>query len=323
MTTEERYIARILISNRLLKANGDGFQQLFWAVMRAKHGQEFVTVRPQGSLGDGGNYGYLPAEGHYFQVYGPIDPSDKITVATSKLAKDFDKLIQSWEQTSSIQRYSFVFNDKYQGTFAAIAQSLADIEKNHPTITCRPLTTGNLEDIFLSLPASEMINVVGMLPDPSRIVSIDYGVLRDVISHIMDSPTSSVATRWGDLPELEEKILLNDLCSRWGDLVRAGARQSGRVDDYFRKNSRFHKQQLRDHLVGVYQLARDAWRDNPAKPQGIEPADFVFHRFREELLPAASTHSVETAVDVLIGYYFEACDVFDPHSDKESPSASP
>ena len=323
MTIEERYIARILIVIRLLKANGDGFQQLFWAVMRAKHGQEFVAIRPQGSLGDGGNDGFLPAEGHYYQVYGPIDPSAKITVATSKLAVDFDNLINSWEQTKPIRSYSFVFNDKYQGTFPAIAQSLAAIEKKHPTIKCLPLTTGNLEDLFLSLPASEIVNIVGMFPDPSRIVSIDYGILREVISHIMDSPTSSAATRWGDLPELEEKIRLNDLCSRWSDLIRAGARQSGRVDDYFKKNSQFLKQQLRDHLVGVYQLARDAWRDIVAKPQDIEAADFVFLRFREELLPANSTHSVEAAVDVLIGYYFEACDVFDPHSGKESPSASP
>lgn len=323
MTTEERYIARILIANRLLKANGDGFQQLFWAVMRAKHGQEFVPVRPQGSLGDGGNDGYLPVEGHYYQVYGPVDPGDKITVAASKLAVDFDKLIKSWGQSNSIRSYSFVFNDKYQGTFATIAQSLAAIENNHPTITCRPLTTGNLEDLFLSLPASEIVNIVGMFPDSSRIISIDYGILREVIAHIMDSPTSSAATRFGELPELEEKIRLNDLCSRWSDLIRAGARNSGRVDDYFKKNSQFLKQQLRDHLVGVYQLARDTWRDIPEKPQAIEPADFVFHRFREELLPANSTLSVEAAVDVLIGYYFEACDVFDPHSGKESPSASP
>ena len=323
MTTEERYIARILIVNRLLKANGDGFQQLFWAVMHAKHGQAFVAVRPQGRLGDGGNDGYLPAEGHYYQVYGPIAPEDKETTAASKLAADFKKLVESWDQVKPIRSYSFVFNDKYQATFSKIVQALAAIEKDHPNISCRPLTTADMEDLFLSLPMSEMNGIIGMLPDPSRIVSIDYGILREVISHIMGSPSSSAATRWGDLPELEEKIRLNDLCSRWSDLIKNAARQSGRVDDYFKKNSRFDKQQLRDHLVGVYQHARDSWRDNPAIPQGIEPADFVFHRFREELLPEKSTHSVETAVDVLIGYYFEACDVFDPHSGKESPSASP
>lgn len=286
MTNDERYIARILIANRLLKANGDGFQQLFWEVMRAKHGQEFETIRPQGSFGDGGNDGYLPAEGHYFQVYGPIAPDEKETTAASKLAADFKKLVESWNHVKPIRSYSFVFNDKYQGTFTKIAQALAAIENDHPGISCRSLTTADLEDLFLTLPMSKMDGIIGMPPDPSRIVSIDYGILREVISHIMDSPTSSAATRWGDLPELEEKIRLNDLCSRWSDLIRAGARQSGRVDDDFRKNSQFLKQQLRDHIVRVYQLARDAWRDNPKKLQDIEPADFVFHSFRQELLPA-------------------------------------
>ncbi len=34
------------------------------------------------------------------------------------------------------------------------------------------------------------------------------------------------------------------------------------------------------------------------------------------------TVAAEAAVEIIIGYYFEACDVFDPHADKDSPNAS-
>ena len=324
MTQDERLIARLHFVNRLLKANSQSFQQLFWAVMRAKHNQEFVEVRPQGSLGDGGNDGYLPADGHYFQVYGPVDPEDKVTVAADKLADDFDKLKATWSATTSIRAYSFVFNDKYEGTFLKIAQALGAIEKANPSVTCRPFTAGHLEDAFLSLPVDRIQNILGMvLPDPAKIVRVDYGVLKEVIAHIMTSPSNSVLTRFGELPELGEKIKLNNLCSAWGDLIRNRARQSGHVDTYFAKNSTFTKQALRDHLVELYQRVRDAGRALTTIPSGINREDLIFDDFRRAVLPDNATVAMQDAVEILIGYYFEACDIFDPHAEKGLPNASP
>jgi len=322
MTKDERLLARILFANRLLKATNQAFQQLFWAVKGARHGQEFVKVRPQGRKGDGGNDGYLPADGHYFQLYGPIDPNEKVAVAVKKLAEDFDKLKASWDHTNKILAYTFAYNDKYEGTFPDIAKALEEIGKANQGVTCRVFTASHLEDEFLSLPPGKLDEIIGLLPDPTRIVQIDYSVLRDVVAHIMNSPSKAVTTRFGDLPELGEKIRLNNLCSAWGDVIRKGARQSGHVDNYFSKNSNFLKQALRDHLVEIYQRVRDAGRALQTIPDGINREDLIFDDFRRALLPGNATISAEAAVEILIGYYFEACDIFDPHADKESPSAS-
>lgn len=94
------------------------------------------------------------------------------------------------------------------------------------------------------------------------------------------------------------------------------------MDNYFSKNSMFAKQALRDHLVQLYQQVRDAGRALPAVPAGISREDLIFDDFRLSLLPANATVAGEAAVEILIGYYFEACDVFDPHADKDSPNAS-
>ena len=217
MTRDELLIARVLFINRLLRANNQAFQQLFWTVMRARHNQDFVEIRPQGRLGDGGNDGFLPADGHYFQVYGPVDPKEKVTEAAEKLASDFEKLKNSWHPTTPIQAYSFVFNDKYEGTFKEIALALGEIEKTNPSVKCRPFTAGHLEDVFVSLPEERVHGVLGtILPDPARIIRVDYGVLKEVVTHIMQSPSKAVTTRFGDLPELGEKIRLNNLCSALG-----------------------------------------------------------------------------------------------------------
>ncbi len=324
LSQEERLVARIMFVNRVLKANGQAFQQLFGAVMQAKHGQAFVEVRPQGTKGDEGNDGFLPADGHYFQVYGPIDPREKVQAAARKLTIDFKKLKAGWSQTTPIRGYSFVFNDKYEGTFSDIVKALEAIGKKNAGVKCSLFTAGHLESEFMSLSPEGIHAVLGaIIPDPSRMIKVDYGVLKEVIAHIMNSPATGSPTRFGDLPDLSEKIRLNHLCGAWADLVRKGARHAGHIEAYFAKNSTFMKQALRDHLVKVYSAVRDAFKKPSKEMVGLSIEDLVFDDFRIHLLPKNATRSVEDAVEIIIGFYFEACDVFDPNADKGTPSASP
>jgi hypothetical protein len=204
-----------------------------------------------------------------------------------------------------------------------IAQALGEIEKANPTVTCRPFTAAHLEDTSLSLAPDQIPRVLGMLlPDPAKIIRLDYGVLKEVIIYIMNSPSRAAPTRFGDLPELSEKIQLNSLCKAWGDLIRNGARQSGHVTNYFSKNSTFMKQALRDHLVEHYERVRDAKPSPSALSEGISREDLVFDDFRQALLPVNASFAEELAVATLIGYYFETCDVFDQRADKGTPNAS-
>ena len=77
-TKEERFIARILFVNRILKANNQVYQQLFWAVMTAKHGQSFIAVRPWEGLVTAETMWLLPGDGTIiFRYMGWIDPIKK------------------------------------------------------------------------------------------------------------------------------------------------------------------------------------------------------------------------------------------------------
>ena len=315
---QEKFLARIMFVNQVLKANNVVFQQLFWSVMRAKHGGRFVPIRPQGAKGDGGNDGYLPADGHYFQVYGPVDPEKKREYAAEKVTEDFEKLKKSWGQSTEIRAYSFVINDKYEGVFAEVGKALSEIEKANPGVVCRPYTTGQLEDDFLGLSTESIQSILGgILPNPSGIVRVEYSQLREAIEHIMGAPADSVSTRFGPLPSLDEKIALNNLCGAWADLVRKGARLAGHVDNYFSKSSNFMKQALRDHLVNTYRRIRDTMVSPSVLPAGISIEDLLFDEFRLALLPPKAARSVEDAVEIIIGYYFEACDVFEPPASKD------
>lgn len=323
LTQSEKLIARVLFVNRLLRANGENFQFLFSAVMRAKHGMDFVAIQPQGGKGDGGNDGFLPDSGHYFQVYGPVDPESRIAYAKGKLATDFARTKANWTQTSKIERYSFAFNDKYLGTFPDIVTSLETLGKKEK-IKCRPLTAADLESVFMELPAARIDDVLGQpLPDPNQQIRVDYSVLREVIHHIMLAPARSIATRFGELPSIDEKVELNNLCEAWRDIIRNGARHSEHVDLYYEKNSVFAKQALKDHLVAAYERCRNEARGLAKLPNGVSVEDIVFCSFFEALLPANANVSMQNAVEIIIGKFFEACDIFDPYAEKGAPSASP
>ena len=63
-TNEERALARLLFRIKAMLSSAKAFQDLFWGVMKAKHGPDFATVAPQGKKGDGGNDGYHPINKH-------------------------------------------------------------------------------------------------------------------------------------------------------------------------------------------------------------------------------------------------------------------
>lgn len=310
LTREERWIARITFQNRIFRANGTAFQKLVWDVMRQKYGNEFVPVRPQGSLGDGGNDGYLPSEGHYFQIYGPENPSEKIEIACKKLSDDYEKILAKWDPKSKIKKYSFVFNDKYEGVYLTIEEAISDLQAAKGVV-CRAFSAGQLEDEFMSLGATGMEAVLnGPIVDGSHVRGLEFAAVKEVIKFILDIPASDLETRFGELPEVDEKIKLNELASAWADLIRAGARQSGHIEAYFNKNSAFLQKRVRDHIVGAYE---ESQRVIPTDTSGdVRRVDFVFADFRSRITPPGAKVGVLGAVDSLIGYYFEACDIFDP-----------
>ncbi|WP_404309155.1 hypothetical protein [Neorhodopirellula lusitana] len=316
LSREERWIARITFQNRIFRVSGTAFQKLVWDVMRQKHGDEFVPVRPQGRLGDGGNDGYLPADGHYFQIYGPETPSEKVEIACKKLSDDFDKILEKWNQKSKIKKYSFVFNDKYEGVYLTIEEAISDLEEAKGVI-CRAFSAGNLEDEFMSLDSTGMEAVLDSpIVDGRHIRGLEFGAVNEVIQFVMEIPAGDIETRFGELPEVDEKVKLNGIASAWADLIRAGARQSGHIEAYFKKNSMFLRKTVRDHVVGAYNESQAVIPETT--PADVRRVDLVFSDFRQRITPPGAKVSVLGAVDSLISYYFEACDIFDPFANGDS-----
>ena len=67
--------------------------------------------------------------------------------------------------------YYFVFNDKYKGTYPEIAKLLLNFRKWYSNITFDIMLT-KAEDIFMGLREDGIIDIIGNIPDPMRMVQL-------------------------------------------------------------------------------------------------------------------------------------------------------
>lgn len=144
---------------KINEKNGTEFQSLFSDVMQKAY-PEFKKIRPFGNLGDGGNDGYIPTKGIYYQVYAPENPAYRSTEASKKMVDDFNKLKNSgWNQISKINEYHFVFNDKNNGLDIVLESARAQLTDENPGIVFKIFIPIELETVFLGLNKEQIVSL--------------------------------------------------------------------------------------------------------------------------------------------------------------------
>ena len=156
MDTIDKNYLRLQFWNKVYQKNATEFQGFFEDIMQ-KAFSDFKKIRPYGNEGDGGNDGYRPSEGIYYQVYAPKIPNEKEAEAARKLKKDFEHLKTDWDQISKINLFYFVFNDKGAGVSIKLEKALAELKVNNENIEFKILLPKDLETTFLKLKKDEIL----------------------------------------------------------------------------------------------------------------------------------------------------------------------
>ncbi|MES2134876.1 MAG: tetratricopeptide repeat protein [Patescibacteria group bacterium] len=141
----------------------------------------FQKIRPYGNVGDGGNDGYIPETGVYYQVYAPLRAEEKDAEAAEKFKDNFNNLKKTWDQISKINAYNFVFNDKYVGLTIPLEEAGAELSKNNPGVKFEVFTPKNLEEVFFTL-TIEQIASLGFDVDSRNAL----GIARDYLGKLED-----------------------------------------------------------------------------------------------------------------------------------------
>ncbi|MEA3324338.1 MAG: hypothetical protein U9Q37_04270, partial [Euryarchaeota archaeon] len=94
MNVQEKTFARQLFQNKILKADGQIFEDIFSAIMNYAE-TDFQQIKPWGNIGDRKNDGYIKTKGIFYQVYAPEDIRKSYTNVISKLKDDFEALFKN------------------------------------------------------------------------------------------------------------------------------------------------------------------------------------------------------------------------------------
>jgi hypothetical protein len=294
MTRDEKYMLRIIFKIKIYDANGQKFEDIFTAIMKYVE-PEFQQIKPYGHTGDKKNDGYIRSKGIYFQVYGPENIANSVSYAKRKLKEDLSGLLQEWKP---VNEFYFIINDKFKGIPPDI-----EIEVNK-LIAENNLKGGvkgaaYLEDLLFSLVDDQTLTITGSLPDPSKIRSLDYSILNEVIGYIMGMSLMEAVPSDLLVPDWDKKIKFNGLSPMVARLLNNGSIQIASLDKYLMNHGNFLTDDLRNKINEIYMTEKEQFT-----------GDNLFWRIVNIASPREE-QAYQSAVIVIMAKYFEACDIFE------------
>lgn len=295
MDVQEKTITRYLFQNKIFKADGQIFEDIFSAIMNYAEA-DFQQIKPWGNIGDRKNDGYIKSKGIFYQVYAPEDIRKSYTIVVSKLKEDFHGLKKQW---SPVNEFYFVVNDKYKGVNPDYEKIIQEMKKSHNLINAGFLTAKDIENTLFKLDDDQIMSIAGFIPDPASIKHLDFSILNEVIEHIMKLPLNDGDNSKIVLPDWDEKIYLNGLSESVSRLLNNGFFQVHSLDNYLKNNCDFLADSLRDKMNKIYlQEKENNIRDD------------LFWAIVNRSSPKAE-YMYQTSVIVVMSKYFETCDIFE------------
>lgn len=310
MGVKEDFYYRQFFKQKVYTVSGDEFQRLFNQVMGYAH-PGFQSITPMGNWGDGGNDGWIPDDGHYFQVYGPKPTTSAAyseTVALRKAIDDFDKLLDKWRD---VRRYSFVMNDRFQGIPAPIASALQKLEKDKQLTSARGFPMTELLELFMQLALDKRQDIIGGIPFADDLTFIDPRAVGELLKSLADNADTRLTFLTDKAPDFDEKIKFNGLTDQVSAKLKVLSYQVSLIDEFLDTWDFGLRQAIAQEIRDYYQQSKlDI-------PDGLQDAgNMRYFWLVEKLIPPTVTHphslgAYRASAELVIAKYFETCDAYD------------
>ena len=310
------YIQMLEFKLKVFESSGNAYQDLFAKVMvYAYPGFQRISV----FHGDGGNDGYIPSDGWYFQVYAPevLTSKDRIEKSAAlKIPQDLNKLIQQWNSICQVKKYSFVYNDRFHGMPFPISAALQDLNSQEADIEIDSFDSHRLLNCFMKLSDEQKSDIVGFCPD----LATYYGLDNDVLANLLFSIVDKYGGAWSFdqrpyAPNFEEKLNYNKPSDYIKDLLRFKVRETSYIDEFFAQFPD-DDQAVANAINCLYKKSVEIIPDKVDECQ-----DLRFMWIRQNIIPETLRGDMNNdkikatafyaAADMIIAKYFESCDVFE------------
>jgi hypothetical protein len=325
MNSTQKAIARLMFQNKLLKASGQQFEDIFTTVMGYAR-PDFRPIKPQGSLGDRKNDGCEPLAGRYYQVYAPENINQNKTKAIKKLEQDFSGLMNYWAKLhpSGIREFYFVVNDRYSGPLTTLQSTIFRLQKQYHLRNADILINKDLEQIlFGELAEDEIISIIGFLPEPTTITELKADATADVIRNILRNSFGDESHRSqkvcgvskDPLPAFKQKLEYNNL-NIAAPFLKGGLTKIDAVATYFESVPFYITQKVTLKFEELfYSNMRKPLESDPVG--GLTKGDKVYFGMLSDAHACynGELHSEElqNVLIVLFTYFFLTADIFGWH----------
>lgn len=291
---------------KLRRLNADAFQQFFSTVMERIHGNDFIRVRPFGSLGDKGCDGYLQGNGQLFQCYGKLhDAGLTVSTLVSKMSDDYGKAALALAVI--MKEWHFVHNlvDGIPIEAVVRLEELKAANGHHRFGMFGPPT---FEERILALDELHVTALLGPVASAEDSRNMRIEEVAHLIAAVMrDIDNPPLADAEPNEPPLD-KLEFNSIQGAWYWILRGATKNAHLVKNYVGQHP--------DPEMGKQVAKVFANRYAELDAERLPP-NAVLTKLYEGITGIGSVSPErQVAAQALLAYLFEACDIFKDHPSK-------
>ena len=284
------------------KKSGNEFEDFIVRFYKIDY-PELLAVKPQGSKGDGANDGYLSDE-LLLQVYAPEKLDAKSAI--DKIEHDFNRAkSENW----NFQEWHFVVNDKFSNIHKDIHQKMDELKKLNPTIIINLRDSETLKNMIVDLLKDNRLKI-------SILLNIDKDISEfnsfEQVEQVIESISKEKAIRGfsdKNFKNFSKEIFLPDGIKKLEINIKDEDtfKQFGAYLEKSKEVIEEYKEQIGLNLfedVGVYIIKEYEKYSSSFKAE--ESLSKTFNALYDKL---EDDRNLETALWVVIAYYFDICDI--------------
>lgn len=301
----QRWQYRVTFDLKVRSAYGVAFQDFFSTVMEARHGSDFVRVRPFGSLGDKGCDGYRSTGGQVFQCYGKLeDAAPNAKTIAKKIGDDYD--LAGGHLGLIMKEWHFAHN-LVNGLPVEAVLKIEELKAvgGHVVGTFGPTS---LWAIVEELPENTLFNLLGPAATAEESQNLKLDEVRLLTDSLMTSIAAGSPASGQVRPVPADKLAFNKLPGHWVQLLTAASSNGPHVQQYFDQHPNVE--------MGAQVAQEFSKRYQALKQEALSPGD-IMDALYEQITGMGSVTAVrQVAAQALLAYLFDACDIFEDHPDK-------
>lgn len=264
---------------------------------------EILAVKPQGSKGDGANDGYLSSE-LLLQVYAPEKIDAKSAI--EKIEHDFNRAkSENW----NFKEWHFVVNDKFNTIHKDIHQKIDALKKSNPTIIIKLRDSETLKNMIIDLLRNNRLKV-------SILLNIDKDISEfnsfEQVEQVVESISKEKAIRgFSDknfknfskesfLPDGVKKLEINikdeDTFKQFGAYLEKSKEV---IEEYKEQIGLDLFEDVGEYITKEYKKYSTSFK---AEESLSKTFNVLYAKLEDD-------RNLETALWVVIAYYFDICDI--------------